>query len=82
MSIVHETITLERHFDATPERVFRAFANPAAKALWFPAAPEGWVDRGEKTFDFREGGLETSATGPAGGIEPRLDLLAKALTAV
>ena len=66
MSIVHETITLERHYDATPERVFRAFADPGAKARWFPAAPDGWTVRpGE--FEFREGGRETSASGPPGG---------------
>ena len=66
MSIVHETITLERHYDATPERIFRAFSDPEAKARWFPAARDGWtVQAGE--FDFREGGLETSAAGPPGG---------------
>jgi uncharacterized protein YndB with AHSA1/START domain len=67
MTIVHETITLERHYDATPERVFRAFADPEAKAMWFPSAPAHWIAHSESTFEFREGGLEASATGPAGG---------------
>jgi uncharacterized protein YndB with AHSA1/START domain len=65
MTIVHETIALERHYDATPERVFRAFADAEAKAMWFPG-PEDWSVQGEGTFDFREGGLETSAAGPVG----------------
>lgn len=67
MTIVHETITLERHYDATPERVFRAFSDAKAKAMWFPGGPDHWAVQGERTFDFREGGLETSATGPVGG---------------
>jgi uncharacterized protein YndB with AHSA1/START domain len=67
MTIVHETIVLERHYDATPARVFRAFSDPAAKALWFPAAPDHWHTRAERTLDFRVGGLETSASGPPGG---------------
>ncbi len=66
-SVVHDTFTLERHYDAAPERVFRAFADPRAKAQWFPSAPDSWVAHGEDTFDFRVGGRETSATGPAGG---------------
>ena len=66
MSIAHDTISLERHYHATPERVFGAFSNPAAKAIWFHGpdhwpAPEGW------TSDFRIGGIDTVAMGPAGG---------------
>jgi uncharacterized protein YndB with AHSA1/START domain len=67
MTIVHETITLDRHYDATPERVFRAFSNAEAKAMWFPGGPGHWQVQGASTFDFRVGGLETRATGPVGG---------------
>jgi uncharacterized protein YndB with AHSA1/START domain len=67
MTIVHETITLERHYDATPERVFRAFSDAEAKAMWFPRGPDHWRVQGESTFEFRVGGLETSASGPVGG---------------
>jgi uncharacterized protein YndB with AHSA1/START domain len=64
-SVTHATFTLERTYDATPKRVFSAFADPAIKALWF-AGPEDWEERpGE--FDFRPGGRETSAGGPKGG---------------
>ncbi|GAA3940436.1 hypothetical protein [Actinoplanes auranticolor] len=58
MSVVPETITLDRHHPASLERVFRAFADPAAKARWF-RGPEGGDPQGETTFDFRE----TSAAG-------------------
>ena len=66
MSVVHETIVLDRHYPAAPERVFRAFADPAAKAQWFHG-PQGWDQQGATTFDFREGGRECSAAGVTGG---------------
>jgi uncharacterized protein YndB with AHSA1/START domain len=56
-STVHDSFTIERHYDATPARVFRAFADPAAKALWFAGPPE--MKSEDVTFDFREGGRET-----------------------
>jgi uncharacterized protein YndB with AHSA1/START domain len=39
-SALHDTFRIDRHFDAEPARVFRAFADPGAKAKWFgsPAA--------------------------------------------
>ena len=43
----------------------RSFWN-AVTAKWF-VGPEDWPTQGESTFDFREGGLETSAAGPPGG---------------
>lgn len=39
-STVHDTFTIERHYDATPARVFKAFADPTAKALWFAGPAE------------------------------------------
>jgi uncharacterized protein YndB with AHSA1/START domain len=56
-STVHDSFTIERHYDATPARVFRAFADPAAKSLWFAGPPE--MKSEDATFDFREGGRET-----------------------
>ena len=67
MTILHETITLERHYDATPEGVFRAFSDAEAKALWFPGGLDDWTVQAGRTLDFREGGREHSATGPVGG---------------
>jgi uncharacterized protein YndB with AHSA1/START domain len=54
-STLHDTFRIERHFDAEPARVFRAFADPAAKAKWFGSP----ADTRRESFDFREGGQET-----------------------
>ncbi|GIM92522.1 activator of HSP90 ATPase [Paractinoplanes toevensis] len=54
---MHDTFRIERHFDAVPEKVFNAFADPAAKAKWFGGPAE--MKREDETFDFREGGRET-----------------------
>jgi uncharacterized protein YndB with AHSA1/START domain len=63
-SAVHDTFTLDRHYDAPPARVFQAFADPAAKALWFGAPGTRQED---VSFDFREGGRETTVTVFDGG---------------
>jgi uncharacterized protein YndB with AHSA1/START domain len=57
-SALHDTFRIDRHFDAEPARVFRAFAEPGAKARWFgvPGATK------RESFDFREGGQETMET--------------------
>jgi uncharacterized protein YndB with AHSA1/START domain len=70
-SILHHTFALERIYDATPERVFRAFADPAAKAQWF-SGPDDW-ERGEASMDFRVGGAEVNVGGPKGGFTSRFD---------
>lgn len=59
-SAVHDTFRIERHFDAAPARVFRAFSDPQAKALWFHGPAD--MRREEDTFDFREGGRETQVS--------------------
>lgn len=55
-SAEHASFTIERMFDAPPERVFHAFANAEAKARWFHGAGEWTLLRSE--FDFRVGGRE------------------------
>ncbi len=57
---VHDTFTLDRHYDVPPSRVFRAFADPAAKAQWFTGPPESKQE--QISFDFREGGQEIART--------------------
>lgn len=54
-STVHASFVIERTYDAAPEAVFGAWADPAAKAQWFgpPNKPEG-----SYTLEFREGGRE------------------------
>ncbi len=64
-SVTHATFVLERSYDASPARVFAAWADPAAKARWF-AGPEEW-GRDEFELDFRVGGREVSRGGPEGG---------------
>ena len=64
-SVVHATFTIERTYDASPARVFAAFADAGAKAQWFHGPPEWGPD--EHEMDFRVGGRETSRGGPKGG---------------
>jgi uncharacterized protein YndB with AHSA1/START domain len=57
-SITHNTFVIEREYDATPARVFKAFADPQAKAMWFkPPAEVGDV---EFEMDFRVGGRDVN----------------------
>jgi len=56
--VKHATFVVERTYAASPQRVYQAWANPAAKAKWF-TKPE--------VFDFRVGGQERSSGGPPEG---------------
>jgi uncharacterized protein YndB with AHSA1/START domain len=64
-SVTHSTFVIQRRFDASPARVFNAFADPKAKARWFSGPPEWGPD--VSTMDFRVGGRETNRGGPPGG---------------
>jgi uncharacterized protein YndB with AHSA1/START domain len=64
-SVTHTTFTLERRYDATPARVFTAWADPSAKARWFADA-EGWTTE-RYDLDFRVGGREHWVGGPEDG---------------
>ena len=64
-SVTHATFVIERTYDASPRRVFAAFADPAIKSHWF-GGPEEWGPD-EHEMDFRVGGRETSRGGPPGG---------------
>lgn len=55
----HATFTIERKFAASPEQVFAAWSDPAAKRRWFAEA-DGWTDI-EHAMDFRVGGKETGS---------------------
>ena len=72
-SVVHGTFTIQRHWKASPQRVFDAFATQSGKAKWF--APG--VERLESRFDFREGGQEVlQGKHPSGnGMVSRFDCL-------
>ena len=58
-SIVHASFTINRVYDAKPERVFQAFADEKAKDKWFSGAGKWTLV--SRSFDFREGGIETLA---------------------
>ncbi|MFZ1154124.1 MAG: SRPBCC family protein [Solirubrobacteraceae bacterium] len=54
-SAVHATFVIERTYDATPARVFKAWAEPEAKASWF--GPKVLTNGGHE-LDFKVGGEE------------------------
>jgi uncharacterized protein YndB with AHSA1/START domain len=64
-SVTHATIVIERAYDASPARVFAAWADPAVKVRWF-AGPDDW-ESGDYELDFRVGGRERISGGPPGG---------------
>ena len=55
-SVIHSTFVIERSYPATPERVFRAFADPTKKRRWFAEGDHHDVEHYE--MDFRVGGKE------------------------
>ena len=63
MSVRHGSFTLARHYSATPERVFAAWAIPEQRSRW--NVHGSWMVS-EQTFDFREGGEEVKRFGPPG----------------
>jgi uncharacterized protein YndB with AHSA1/START domain len=71
-SVTHATFSVQRTYDASPGRVFAAWADPAAKARWF-GNPDDGVDEFE--LDFRVGGREfnrgTAPNGEAYSFEAR-----------
>jgi uncharacterized protein YndB with AHSA1/START domain len=64
-SITHATFVVERTYSASPARVFNAFADPKAKAVWF-GGPDDW-DTTRSEMDFRVGGRDVDQGGPKGG---------------
>jgi uncharacterized protein YndB with AHSA1/START domain len=62
-SAEHATFAIERTYDATPARVFAAWADPEAKARWF-GPTESASERG---LDFQVGGREHFAAGGPNG---------------
>ena len=64
-SVQHATLVVERKFEASPARVFAAWADPAVKRRRFVEG-EGW-EVAEHQLDFRVGGREHSCFRPTGG---------------
>jgi uncharacterized protein YndB with AHSA1/START domain len=51
-AVTHATFSLERTYQAPPEAVFMAWAEPVVKVRWFAGNPEDYE------LDFRPGGVE------------------------
>ncbi len=64
-SATHATFVIERNLDFIPSFVFRAWADPEAKARWL-IGPEGWGQE-KYSLDFRVGGHEYESGGPPNG---------------
>ena len=68
----HATLVIERSFDASPARVFEAFADPAARMRW--GVPSANAELVYLEADFRVGGRDVSRCGPAGNLIFHVDL--------
>jgi uncharacterized protein YndB with AHSA1/START domain len=65
-TVTHATFVIERNYDASPARVFAAWATAEAKTRWFAADGEGW-QTGKLELDFRVGGRESITSTPKDG---------------
>lgn len=65
----HAIFVIEREYAHSPAKVFAAYADPAKKSKWFGGPPE-W--HSTHALDFRVGGKEISAGGPAGGVPHKM----------
>ena len=63
-SVAHSTIVVERTYEAAPEQVFAAFADPAAHGSWHVPGDDWTIVEAE--HDFRVGGREFFRFGPPG----------------
>ena len=55
----HGVFTIKRVWAAPPERIFRAWADPAVKAIWFRGPQDRWTEV-RRSMDFRVGGVEVA----------------------
>ena len=55
-SVRHATFVIERTYPSSPAKVFKAWADPGAKARWFKG-PEEWKED-IREMEFRVGGRE------------------------
>ncbi|HXZ00281.1 MAG TPA: SRPBCC family protein [Stellaceae bacterium] len=70
-STTHAAFSLERIYDASPARVFAAWASAEAKARWFNGGEE-WTPI-ERVLDFRIGAREHVSGAWRGGTVSRFD---------
>lgn len=72
-SVVHASFTITRRWNATPARVFAAFADQKKKDAWFGGGLD-WTPV-SRSFDFRVGGKENSAGRWKSGVVSHFDCL-------
>ena len=70
-SVVHASFTITRTWNASPARVFEAFAKEEAKDKWFSGGGNWTLV--SRSFDFREGGVESLAGRWESGMVTRFD---------
>jgi uncharacterized protein YndB with AHSA1/START domain len=70
-SVVHASFTITRRWNATPARVFAAFADQQKKDLWFGGGLD-WTPV-SRSFDFRVGGHENEAGRWKNGVVSHFD---------
>ncbi len=59
-SASHGAFTVQRTYEASVERVWRALSDPQAKAKWFGGSAAEWSES-ERAMDFRQGGVERAS---------------------
>ncbi|HEU4726709.1 MAG TPA: SRPBCC family protein [Kofleriaceae bacterium] len=69
MTLIHDTFTLDRTYDASTPEVWRAWTDPELRARWFHA-PEGWQLL-ERKHELRVGGSEILVGRMPNGTETR-----------
>jgi len=67
----HATLVIERSYEASPARVFAAFASPKARMRW--GVPSKNVELVYDEADFRIGGLDIGRCGPRGNLIYRVE---------
>ena len=70
-TVEHDTMVIDRTFDAEPMRVFAAWASPEARKQW--AVPDDGWEIADDQHDFRVGGHEVSHFGPPGDARYRAE---------
>ncbi len=68
----HATFVIERAYDASPSRVFNAWADPVAKSRWFGPTDAA---KGEHTLEFGIGGRERLTVSAPDGLLYTYDAL-------
>lgn len=73
MTLSHDTVTFERNYEATPEKVFAAWADSEAMSRWAVPGPEHEL-RYEQS-DFRVGGRDLARCGAKGDLRFQAEVL-------